>query len=168
MNKFIKNKKIRIIFLSVFSLLTLYIIKVSHDNSRKNLPIYEIREGTEDNRDKIVPEEQTPKEDVVTPTTSPISKIQPVEYIANDFEFAEYWKNIYKEYPWYEKLPIETDEYRLLWVIQEESFRIRLKISENSPQEQKDKIINQALEDIQDITGESYKNFPYYVLYTED
>lgn len=168
MNKFIKNKKIQILFFFILSLLILYIIKVSYDKSKKNLPLYETHEETEDKKDKTLPDEETPKEEVIRPITSPAPEIKPVEYISNDFEYAKYWKDIYEEYPWYGKLPIEKEEYRLLWVLEEKSFRIRLKISENSPQEQKNKLINQALEDIQELTGESYKNYPYYVLYTED
>ena len=84
-----------------------------------------------------------------------------------DWEHAQYWKEIYSKYPWYSKLPIEKEGYRIIWDLEEESFRIRLKISENSPQEEKNILINQAVEDIENITGEPIDKSPYYVLYEE-
>lgn len=84
-----------------------------------------------------------------------------------DWEHAQYWKEIYSKYPWYSKLPIEKESYRIIWDLEKESFRIRLKISENSSQEEKNILIDQAIEDIENITGEPIDKSPYYVLYEE-
>ena len=83
-----------------------------------------------------------------------------------DWEFGQMWKEIYRKYPWYRKFPIENDKYGIVWVIEEESFRIVLKIGENSLESVKKELINQALKDIEEATGMSSKNFDYYVRYT--
>lgn len=153
----LKNKKILVL---VFIILGLAILLFVNNEKNKMQPEYKITKEKEGKTDTI--EEDTP-----TATTDPGTTTQPIEKLTEDSEFAKYWEGILKEYPWFRKQPIEKEGYRVLYVIEEKSFRIRLKISENSPEELKKKYINEALEDIEKLTGKSYENYPYYVVYTE-
>ncbi|NMB91717.1 hypothetical protein GYA37_02630 [candidate division WWE3 bacterium] len=85
--------------------------------------------------------------------------------LPNDYEHAEAIKELLKEYPWYSKLPIDNNEYTIVWDLDIEKFRIRLKIPETSPQESKDSLIAKAVEDIKTLTGEDFQKYTYYVLY---
>lgn len=84
-----------------------------------------------------------------------------------DIQFAKEWETIYREYPWYRNIPVEKEGYRIIWILKEKTFKIRLKIPENSPEEQKNRLLEKALTEIEELTGESSSKYPYYVVYTE-
>lgn len=154
--KIIKNKKILLYTLITIGFVILLIIAFGNKKTERPQTEYIITD--EEKRDV--------KEDFV-PSTSPTSQdpTQITEKVSDDFEFAKHMKDLYREYPWYSKLPIDKDEYALIWVVQEKAFRIIMRISEDSPEEKKKAVINQALRDIDEITGVSRENFPYYVVY---
>jgi len=53
-----------------------------------------------------------------------------------DFEFGEAYKKFITDYPWYQSLPIESSQYRIVYDFDKEKFRIRLKVAiENKDQE---------------------------------
>jgi len=82
-----------------------------------------------------------------------------------DQEFSQaVWKYI-QDYPWILDLPIETKEYRVIYDLQKENFRIRLKISRNSPQDIIDNLTNKALEKIKEIYDK--EPIPYYVVFID-
>jgi|LDZU01.1.fsa_nt_gi hypothetical protein len=85
--------------------------------------------------------------------------------LPKDYEYAEAMKSLFEKYPWYSKLPIDTNEYTIVWDFEVEKFRIRLKIPESSSQELKDSLIAKAVEDIKTLTGEKFAEYTYYVLY---
>jgi hypothetical protein len=67
-------------------------------------------------------------------------------------------KEMYAKYPWYSKIPIETDLYFIVFDFEKESFRIRYKegVNKNNPT-----ILEQALQDIRNIGADPSK---YYVI----
>jgi hypothetical protein len=67
-------------------------------------------------------------------------------------------KEIYAKYTWYQKIPIETDLYFIVFDFEKESFRIRYKegVNKNNPT-----ILEQALQDIKNIGADPSK---YYVI----
>jgi len=162
--KIIKNKKILLYLIIVLGLVVLLILASGNKKTEKPQTEYIITE--EEKRDATEDTNRDVKEEEVPPTQAePQETTQGTEKISDDFEFAKHMEELYREYPWYSKLPIERDGYTLIWVVQEKAFRIIMRISEDSPEEEKKTLINQALRDIEEITGVSYENFPYYVVY---
>ncbi|HPD73940.1 MAG TPA: hypothetical protein PLX95_01430 [bacterium] len=164
MKRYLKNKKIQSVAVILFILLSVYVFSIIHKKPEVGSPEYKVTEeerGSDKKPDSEVP--------IVTSPTTPATETKPVDRIADDFEIAKDREKIYREYPWYLKLPVKTDEYFISWILEEKSFRIYLAISEsNSTKEQKDALLNRALEAIQELTGSSYKRYPYYVIYTRE
>lgn len=160
------SKKIKYI---VLSLLVVVFISVLIKNSKKFTQKPSDYESTQETDGESGSDEEQQSKTSPSGSIFPGGSIPTEEIPAanEDWEHAQYWKEIYSKYPWYSKLPIEKEGYRIIWDLEEESFRIRLKISENSPQEEKNILINQAVEDIENITGEPIDKSPYYVLYEE-
>jgi len=160
------SKKIKYI---VLSLLVVVFISVLIKNSKKFTQKPSDYESTQETDGESGSDEEQQSKTSPSGSIFPGGSIPTEEIPAanEDWEHAQYWKEIYSKYPWYSKLPIEKEDYRIIWDLEEESFRIRLKISENSPQEEKNILINQAVEDIENITGEPIDKSPYYVLYEE-
>jgi hypothetical protein len=161
--KIIKNKKILLYLIIVLGLVVLLILASGNKKTEKPQTEYIITE--EEKGDAKEDTNGGVKEEVPPTQAEPQETTQGTEKISDDFEFAKHMEELYREYPWYSKLPIERDGYTLIWVVQEKAFRIIMRISEDSPEEEKKTLINQALRDIEEITGVSYENFPYYVVY---
>ena len=161
--KIIKNKKILLYLIIVLGLVVLLILASGNKKTEKPQTEYIITE--EEKGDAKEDTNGGVKEEVPPTQAEPQETTQETEKISDDFEFAKHMEELYREYPWYSKLPIERDGYTLIWVVQEKAFRIIMRISEDSPEEEKKTLINQALRDIEEITGVSYENFPYYVVY---
>ena len=68
----------------------------------------------------------------------------------DDFEYGEAFKEFAQRYPWYLSLPIERNEYRIVYDFEENSFRIRLKLVPANAETEK-KIIDAALEEIRKL-----------------
>ena len=154
--KIIKNKKILIYVVTILSFVVFLVLTLGNKKTKIPQTEYIINEGGDRNKQE--------DEVFLTPDKTQ-DTLQGTEKISDDLEFAKHMRNLYREYPWLSRLPIERDSYALIWVIQEKAFRIIMRISEDSPEEEKKKIINQALKDIDEITGVSHENYPYYVVY---
>lgn len=70
-----------------------------------------------------------------------------------------------KEYPWYKKIPIETKEFVIIFDFEVDKFRIILNIPENSTQNLKNSLTSKAVEEIKKLTGESFDQYEYYVVF---
>jgi hypothetical protein len=68
----------------------------------------------------------------------------------DDFEYGEAFKAFAQQYPWYLALPIERNEYRIVYDFEESSFRIRLKLVPTDAETEK-KIVDRALEEIRKL-----------------
>ena len=79
----------------------------------------------------------------------------------DDLEYGEAFKKFAEEYPWYLSLPIERNEYRIVYDFEENSFRIRLKLIPVDEETEK-KVIAQALEEIRKLGIKD--PIPYYVV----
>jgi len=96
--------------------------------------------------------------------TDPEEGAQP--QAALDMEYAKQVEEFFRKYPMFEFLPIETEEYRIVYSIEQEKYRIRIKKPEKElSEQQKQKIIKEALQNIKD-KGE-IGEIQYYVLYEE-
>lgn len=85
---------------------------------------------------------------------------------ALDIEYAKQEEEFFRKYPMFEFLPIETGEYRIVYSIEQEKYRIRIIKPEKELSEQKkQRIIKEALQNIKD-KGE-VGQIQYYVLYEE-
>ena len=147
----INKNKLLIITLAVLGTLAV-ILMIFNDPGRKNTPApYKIGEQVQKEKDQI---------DEVSddkPVTEPVKLINPISpRIKPEF---------FEKYPWWDKLPIETEEYSIYYILPKESFRIRLKISKDSPQELIDDLTNKALEEIKKIYEK--EPIPYYVVYLD-
>ena len=170
MNKIISTSKykkniILPIIISVFLILaTMFFISISKRKGHFFDNNYKIRETPDNEKKQEFFEEETSYDKGSDESRE--KEFQ--EQISGDFELLRYNEEIDRKYPWYRKLPIEKEGYRILWEINTETFRIRLKISEDSPKEEKETLTKQALKDIESITGKSYKDYSYYVVYTQE
>lgn len=80
-----------------------------------------------------------------------------------DLAFGERYEDFLKNYPWYQSLPIEKNEYRIVYDFEKKSFRIRFKIT--TSEDQKELIVKTALEDIKKIGVKDPVN--YYIIDVE-
>lgn len=81
----------------------------------------------------------------------------------DDYYYAQTEAEFYQEYPWYQQLPIVTDEYTIVYDFSQKLFRVRLKDPNISDQE-KVEVMNKALKDIQEI-GIDVENTPVKFIY---
>jgi hypothetical protein len=81
---------------------------------------------------------------------------------SGDLEFSNAVQDFYTSHPWYQKLPIDTSEYTIIFDITKGAFRIRLKINANSSQSLKDSLTQKALQSIESIGADPTN---YYVVY---
>lgn len=105
-----------------------------------------------------------PAVEIVTNNNSDQKYEVPVE---GDILFSLALEEIYSKYPWVKKMPIETNEYRIIWELDRNRFRIRLKISSNSPQNVKDMVLSKALNNLREVVQDDLSNHEYYVLYND-
>ncbi|NIT03682.1 hypothetical protein GTO10_01995 [Candidatus Saccharibacteria bacterium] len=82
---------------------------------------------------------------------------------ADDFLVAEAEKDFYKTYPWYASIPIETNEYVIVYNFEKEAFRIRLTLGENALGAEVEAAKNRALGDLEAI-GVDLNEYSYYFL----
>ncbi|MFC1700261.1 hypothetical protein ACFLZ4_01280 [Patescibacteria group bacterium] len=88
--------------------------------------------------------------------------------LRGDLDFSEGVKTLHKDYPWYSKLPVDTEEYVIVFDLERKEFRIRLKVPETSSQDIKDTTLNKAVSKLREITGQDFNNYTYYVLYQKE
>ncbi|MFZ2664124.1 MAG: hypothetical protein WAX66_02075 [Patescibacteria group bacterium] len=139
-----KENKIVLIILSLL-VITLLVFTSKRDSESINLSDYKkVSERKE---------EDTP------------SEIGTGDDLPRDYEYAEATKSLLEKYPWYTKTPIDTSDYTIVWDLELEKFRIRLKVPETSSQELKDSLTAKAVEDIRTLTGEKFSEYTYYILY---
>ncbi len=67
-----------------------------------------------------------------------------------DLDFTTAWFDVLKKYPWYRRLPIEKDDYAIVFDFDIESFRI-IFIKKDLDENSKKKIIDTALNDLKII-----------------
>lgn len=80
---------------------------------------------------------------------------------------GEQQKEIEEKYPWYYDLPIENGNYVILWDWERGNFRIALKIGRETDQGARDRIIQEAITDIEELTDLDIKEEDYYIMFIE-
>lgn len=83
----------------------------------------------------------------------------------DDLIFGKAFAEFIQKYPWYRQLPIDNENYTIVYDFEKKAFRIRLKIQTKTPEE-KDAIVKQALADLKEI-GIDTKVANYDVLETK-
>jgi len=78
----------------------------------------------------------------------------------DDYLFGETYKKFLADYPWYQNIPIEKANYRIIFDFEQKSFRIRLKAT--FEKEQRETIIKEAVADIKNLGVKD--PIKYYVL----
>lgn len=83
------------------------------------------------------------------------------EQATSDYEAGQVFQRFLKNYPWYQSLPIENSDYRIVYDFEEKKFRIRLK---NPPADEnaKNLLVKQALEELKKIGVK--EPIQYYIL----
>lgn len=87
-----------------------------------------------------------------------------VEQADDDKVFNEETAQILASLPWYTKLPIDTSEYRVVYDFVKKSFRIRLKVYSDAPNEKIEELKEKALRDLIKVGANPQKE-TYYVLF---
>ncbi|MFA7627834.1 MAG: hypothetical protein WCY37_00225 [Candidatus Dojkabacteria bacterium] len=80
---------------------------------------------------------------------------------------GEQQREIEEEYPWYFDLPIENDNYIILWDWEKEKFRIALKVDEDVALSTRNTLIRNAVNDIEELTEEDIQTEDYYIMFVE-
>lgn len=80
---------------------------------------------------------------------------------------GEQQREIEEKYPWYFDLPIENDNYIILWDWEKEKFRIALKVDEGVSQTTKNTLIKSAISDIEELTEEDIQTEDYYIMFID-
>jgi hypothetical protein len=102
----------------------------------------------------------TPLTPIASPT--PEQQQQLNQQTEDDINYSETLKQLYQQSPWLKKLPIETNNYRLVYDFETSSFRIRILTIPSSPEEL-ETIKQTALNHLQSI-GVDTTIQPYYFL----
>lgn len=79
----------------------------------------------------------------------------------NDYVFGQSYIQFLDKNPWYVYLPINTDQYTVVYDFDKKSFRIRIKIATTDVQ--KNDLVTQVLAKLKSI-GVTADPIPYYVL----
>jgi hypothetical protein len=96
-----------------------------------------------------------------TPQMSPSPSAEVLQNnLPNETSFNNSLLNLNEQYPWYSKLPIDTDLYHVVYDFSENKFRIRLK--KPTTTNQLEKIIQSAVSSLREI--EVPEPIKYYVL----
>lgn len=76
---------------------------------------------------------------------------QLIEQSKYEHEFGQAVREQIQEFPWYQKIPIETDQFIIVYDYKLKSFRINLLIPENTNEEIKQNLQKKALTALQEI-----------------
>jgi hypothetical protein len=154
LNMNLVRKKKDLIFMGVIVLGLLVMMVISNPEPRTDIPkpetgsdIYVKTPYTEESTETPLTEEEMPPAD-------------------GDYYYSQGIREMYRKYPWYSRIPIDTPEYTVVYDFKMEQFRIRLKMSSTAPQAEKDRLVAKALNDIKSI-GYAAPEIPHYVLFTD-
>jgi len=156
-NKIKVDKKILIITAVIVATILMIVVngikKEEYDTKEPSLKPIEIKRPPE----KMAPVAEKDLDD---------ENAKKQEQSALDLEYTQQVKEFYEAYPMFEFLPVETEDYRIVYSVEKNKYRIRIKKPENEVSEQqKQQIIESALQALKNA-GET-EEIQYYVLYEE-
>lgn len=99
-------------------------------------------------------------EPVSTPGINTITLPGTQNQTPDDYKFDQGMENLFQQYPWYSKIPIETKDYRIIYDFDKNSFRIRLLTTST------DVIKQSAINSLKAI-GVDLNKFTYYFIEPE-
>jgi hypothetical protein len=85
-----------------------------------------------------------------------------------DVEFTAALRDTLLQYPWFFDFPVDTNRYVIVWIIDREQFRIRLKLTENSDLKLVEDLTNEAVLKIEELTGMNIGEDDYFVVFLEE
>ena len=88
------------------------------------------------------------------------------EQSQGDIDFNLAIENLKKDFFWYEDIPIDTDQYTIIYDYDEKKFRIRLKTSKNTDAEIIENLTKKALSELESISVDPAE-WGYYVLFLD-
>lgn len=89
------------------------------------------------------------------------------EQAQEDINFDEAIKKLQAEYPWYDDIPLETEQFTIIYNYDRKQFRIRLQVSEDTNQEIIDNLTNKALTALMDKNIDVDDWGGYYVVFIQ-
>lgn len=93
------------------------------------------------------------------------SVFQYKETIRGDLSFSRALEDTHRRYPWYSKLPIDNNEYMIIWDIEQQLFKILIKVKSDSDEILKTNLTNKAVADLTRITDGDTRD--YEILFLE-
>lgn len=78
--------------------------------------------------------------------------------------FSEGIKDLYEKYPWYINIPIDTNDFTIIFDFDRDEFRVRLKIQRDAPLDVKNILTQKAEGEISKLNAHTSK---YYIMYQE-
>lgn len=136
--------------------LVIFVIFLLPTFSDKNLENYSSYTTSPEPRTEQVVKQTTPSQ------APPISYKEYKTLVEGEELFNKNLRELEKSYPWYSKIPIENNDYVIIYDFDKESFRIIVK--ETTELANVNDITNKALEDIREI-GADPKS--YYLVFPE-
>jgi hypothetical protein len=85
-----------------------------------------------------------------TPFTDEIISEEGFLQSIDDLIFSEAFKEFINDYPWYVNLPIEKDQYHIVYDFERKSFRIRI-LTPDLDSNQEDALLENAINDLKEI-----------------
>lgn len=150
----IHNKKLYVIFGLIF-LLLLLIVAAMKSGSDYRTPGYLVTPENTDNEEDEVPIDDEQR------ASGFGSKEELQDMMEGERAFSENMRRMLEEYPWYNELPIMKEDYAIFYDFSIERFLIVLNLSSTAPQEEQNRRILRALEDIRglgvEITEDIYR-----------
>jgi len=97
--------------------------------------------------------------------TRPLTNFEdPLGDVEAMLKVGEQQEDIKEKYPWYYDLPIENDDFIILWDWDKEKFRIALKIKRDTTESIRERLIEQAVSEIEDLTEAEIGAGDYYIM----
>lgn len=89
---------------------------------------------------------------------------QSVQQIEDDLLYAKAQKEWYQDNPWYAGLPIVTDEFTIVYDVEEKSFRIRITLEDGATNAEINAAKQEALDDLEDIGADPNTQGYYFIV----
>lgn len=140
----------KLIGLGVIILIIVFILNINTNQQTQTLP------DTPDNTSTDNIQARQTREDVINPTTEELKTLLR-QQADSDAAFSDGALMLANEFPWFNKLPLETSQYKVVYDYELQQFRVRIKpgVSESVAVQNAVKALNEI--GVQDPT--------YYVLF---
>ncbi len=177
--KILLNKKAIFVvsLISIFIVVTFILLSLKENQDSSPIPGYTSRQEKEKTEEELMQDNRDEESKSPYHENPPASVDKKDEQNNDSFDYKTMYKNeiafseqlelFYDEHPWYTKFPIDNNEYVIVWDLEKDQFRIRVKISRASTQDLKNNLTNKAVEEIETRLEREIEDWEYYVLYID-